>query len=155
VDDEMRTLRREVDRTAAERAVTRGIIAFANGMDARDWDAVRALLTDDAEAEFGEGPVSGGDAIVASIRRYLDHCGPTQHLLGNVVVDVDLDAGTAHSVAAVHDLHLGTGERASLTFATLGDYHDDWVRNAAGWRLSRRRKDSRAVVGSFDVFHRG
>lgn len=152
--DDLESLRHELDELRAERAVTRALIAFAGAMDARDWETARALLTDDAEAELGEGPLVGADAIVAAIRRWLDHCGPTQHLLGNVTVDLDLDAGTARSTSAVHDLHLGTGDRADLTFATLGEYHDEWVSTPDGWQLRRRRKVSRAVVGSFDVFRR-
>lgn len=143
-------VRRELQRLADERDIARALMAFARGMDARDWVAVRALMVDDAEAEFGRGPEVGADRIVESIREFLDVCGPTQHLLGNIVVDVDGDTAVSH--AYVSDMHLGTGAHSTTTFSTLGEYHDEWRRIDGQWRIVRRHKDSRAVLGSFDVF---
>jgi ketosteroid isomerase-like protein len=133
-----------------ERDIARRLMAFARGMDARDWAAVRSLLADDAGAEFGRGPEVGADRIVESIREFLDVCGPTQHLLGNIVVDVDGDTALSH--AYVSDMHLGSGAHATTTFSTLGEYHDTWRRIDGQWLIVHRHKDSRAVLGSFDVF---
>lgn len=141
-----------IDELLAEREITRALIAFARGMDERDWDAVRAQMFDDATAELGAGPLEGSAAIAESIRGYLDACGPTQHLLGNVVVDVDLAAGTATSKAYVSDVHLGRGARRDLTFSTLGDYHDTWELDGERWRIRHRTKLNRGVIGSMDVF---
>lgn len=143
-------LRVELDRLLAEREIARNLMAFARGMDSRDWDAVRALMVDDAVAEFGRGPEVGADRVVESIREYLDVCGSTQHLLGNIVVDVDGDTATSH--AYVSDMHLGTGDRRDLTFSTLGEYHDTWKRIDGRWMMTHRTKDSREVLGSYDVF---
>ncbi len=135
-----------------ERDIARRLMAFARAMDARDWEAVRSLLADDAEAEFGRGPEIGADRIVESIREFLDVCGPTQHLLGNIAVDVDGD--TAVSQAYVSDMHLGTGMHATATFSTLGEYRDRWRCIDGEWLIVHRHKESRAVLGSFDVFRR-
>jgi len=152
MDDELQRLRADVDALKSERDITRSLGAFARGMDARDWVTVRSLLLDDAVGEFGRGPEVGADRIVESIREFLDVCGPTQHLLGNVVVEVAGDRATSHSY--VSDMHLGAGDRSQLTFSTLGEYHDDWVRQDGEWKIARRVKDSRAVLGTFDVFSR-
>lgn len=152
MDGELEAMRLEVANLRAERDIARNLMAFARGMDAREWETVRALMVDDAVGEFGRGPEVGADRIVESIREFLDVCGPTQHLLGNVVVDVDLAAGSAVSHAYVSDLHLGRGDRADSTFSTLGEYHDQWRLVGDRWMLTRRRKDSRAVLGTFDVF---
>jgi len=149
--DELAELRRELQTLRAERDIARNLMAFARGMDARDWDAVRALMIDDVVGEFGRGPEVGADRLVASIREFLDVCGPTQHLLGNIVVDVDLDAGTAMSHAYVSDMHLGAS-RPDLTFSTLGEYHDTWQLIDGRWMITHRLKDSRAVLGTFEVF---
>lgn len=148
--DELELLRTEVARLRAERDIARQLHAFARGMDSRDWDAVRAIMVDDAVGEFGRGPEIGADRIVESIREFLDVCGPTQHLLANIVIDVDGE--TAVSRAYVSDMHLGTGRHAATTFSTLGEYTDRWVRIDGTWRMTRRDKASRAVLGSFDVF---
>lgn len=152
MSDELNQLRAQLDELQAERQITRGLYAFARGMDARDWLLVRSLLLDDAVGEFGRGKEMGADRIVASIREFLDVCGPTQHLLGNIEIDVDINGGTAQSHSYVSDMHLGAGDRSALTFSTLGEYHDDWVCGDDGWKIKRRVKDSRAVLGSFDVF---
>lgn len=141
-----------IDELLAEREITRSLIGIARGMDARDWDAVRARFLPDATAEMGSGPLEGVDAIVATMQRYLDACGPTQHMLGNFLVEIDLAAGTATSQAYVSDVHLGRGDRRGLTFSTLGDYHDRWERHDGTWLIRHRHKLSRAIVGSFEVF---
>lgn len=150
--EELERLRLEVDLLASERAIVRALHSFARAMDARDWVTARALLADDAVAEFGRGPEVGADRIVDSIREFLDVCGPTQHLLGNIDVDVDGDTAISHTY--VSDMHLGTGAHAATTFSTLGEYHDEWVRTGGRWLITRRVKDSRAVLGSFEVFGR-
>jgi hypothetical protein len=100
---------------------------------------------------LGTGRLRGRAAIIELIRGFLDNCGPTQHLLANVVIDLDGD--TATSRAYVHDVHLGSDADASTRFYTLGDYTDTWRRRADGsWVLSERVKANRAHVGSFDVF---
>ncbi|MGW0172694.1 nuclear transport factor 2 family protein [Rhodococcus sp. NPDC003322] len=142
-----------LDDLLAERAITRALTLIARAMDDRAWEALDHLVLPDATANLGTGELDGRVEMVASIRSFLDACGPTQHLLGNVVVDVDGD--TATSRAYVSDLHLGTGERAGVTFQTLGDYHDTWVRRGDAWLLARRVKLSRGHVGSFAVLGPG
>lgn len=142
-----------LDDLLAERAITRALISIARAMDDRDWAALDQLILSEVTANIGTGELRGRATMVASMRSFLDDCGPTQHLLGNVLVDVDGD--TATSRAYVSDLHLGTGDRSDLTFQTLGDYQDTWVRRDDAWWLARRVKLSRAHVGSFAVLGPG
>ncbi len=137
----------------AERDIGRALIRFARAMDARDWDVVRAIMAPDATGELGTGPLATPDAVIGCIRHYLDKCGPTQHLLGNLLVEVDGDHAT--SQCYVSDMHLGTGDKAHVTFSTLGDYHDQWRRIDGAWRITHRIKKNRAHIGSFEVFGLG
>lgn len=139
----------DLQRLLDEREIEKAVIETARAMDARDWPRLTSLIAEDAYGELGSGPLHGRAAIVDLIRSYLDHCGPTQHLIGNVLVDVDGDR--AISRAYVRDLHLSAHE-PDLTFHTLGDYTDRWERRSGQWRLVERRKDNRATVGSLDVF---
>ncbi|HRD99663.1 MAG TPA: nuclear transport factor 2 family protein [Ilumatobacteraceae bacterium] len=134
------------DLLVVERAIERQLIGVARAMDRRDWPAFGEIARADLVADFGL------DAVVDHIRRFLDRCGPTQHLLGNVVIDADLDAGTATSQAYVNDRHVGAAERAELSFETLGDYHDTWTLTDGVWRLASRTKYRRASIGTLDVF---
>ena len=139
-----------VEALLVEREIARALIRLARAMDERDWGTLRQILADDATGDLGEGPLSSPHEIVGTIRRYLDACGPTQHLLGNLLVDVDGDA--AQSRCYVSDMHLGRGQAAGLTFATLGDYHDRWRRIDGQWRLAHRAKLQRGLVGDMAVF---
>ncbi len=135
-----------------ERDIERTLKRFARAMDDRDWTAMTDILADDAQGDFGTGRLCGSAAIVELIRGFLDSCGPTQHLLGNIVIDIDGD--TAISRAYVHDVHLRSDADPLSRFYTLGDYTDTWQRRPDGsWRLKERIKTNRAHVGALDVFH--
>ncbi len=139
-----------IDQLLAHYAIQRTLIEFARAMDERDWPKLERILTEDAVADFGSGALNGSASIVTNIRSYLDACGPTQHLLGNLLVDIDGE--TALSRCYVSDMHLGAGERSHLTFSTLGDYHDRWRKISGRWRMIERVKHNRAYVGSMEVF---
>lgn len=138
----------------AERDIVRALAAFARAMDERDWAALDEVLTEDATGDFGAGGlIRGRAAMVALMRSFLDACGPTQHLVGNVVVDVEGDA--ARSRCYVCDMHVGAGDRAHLTLRSLGEYHDRWRRIDGRWRMVHRTKLNHALVGTLDVLGPG
>ena len=134
----------------AERSIYRNLVAFARAMDERDWQAFAAITSADLTANMGRGELTGRDAIITFMRSFLDNCGPTQHLLGNVTIDVDGDR--AKSSAYVCDMHLGNSDHPDLTFRTLGRYKDEWVKIDDCWRMVRRVKDNRGWVGSLEIF---
>ncbi len=137
----------------AERAIARQLTHLARAMDERNWSALDAIVAEDATADFGTGPVAGRTAMVSVMRAFLDVCGPTQHLLGNLTVEVTGDEATSRCY--VSDLHLGHGSRSHLTFQTLGEYRDRWQRQGERWQLTQRIKVNRAHVGSFEVLGAG
>ena len=137
----------------AERAIARQLAHLARAMDERDWPALDQIVAEDATADFGTGPVAGRAAMISVMRAFLDACGPTQHLLGNLTVEVAGEA--AMSRCYVSDLHLGAGSRSHLTFQTLGEYRDRWQRKGERWWLVQRIKVNRAHLGSFEVLGPG
>jgi hypothetical protein len=139
----------ERERISDERAIERALIRLARAMDDRDWAQVSDIVAEDATGDLGTGTLQGRSAIIELVRSFLDNCGVTQHLLGNVLVDVSGDHGISR--AYVHDLHLSS-RSPERTFHTLGDYHDRWERRSGEWRLIERIKHNRASVGSLDVF---
>jgi ketosteroid isomerase-like protein len=133
-----------------ERAIEQALVRFARAMDDRDWDALGEIMAEDVVADLGEGRLAGPAAIIALIRKYLDRCGTTQHLLGNILVAVSGDEATSR--AYVFDQHLPASGQSGHTFHTLGDYRDRWQRRGGRWRLVERTKLNRAHVGTLDVF---
>jgi hypothetical protein len=137
----------------AERDIARRLTQIARAMDERRWEALDALLDPDACADFGTGRVVGRASLVALMRSFLDACGPTQHLLGNLTIEVS--GAEALSRCYVSDLHLGAGEKAHLSFQTLGEYRDRWRLKHGVWWLTERVKSNRAHLGSFEVLGPG
>lgn len=133
-----------------ERGIYRQLNRFARAMDRRDWTTLAAIAATDIEADLGTGPLSGSEAVIDLIRQYLDNCGTTQHLIGNVMIEVNGEE--ASSEAYVCDLHLASDDNPDLQFRTLGNYRDRWLRINGDWRLTARHKDNRAIAGSMAVF---
>lgn len=142
-----------LDDLMAEREIYRALSRFARAMDARDWAALDDIVVQDATADIGTGSLHGRADIIAHMRAFLDECGPTQHLLGNVMIEIDGDCAT--SKAYVSDMHTGAGDKADLTFSTFGDYHDQWKQVDGVWRMTHRTKYNHAHIGSFEVLGPG
>ena len=134
----------------AEREIYRKITTFARAMDRRDWQTLETILVEDASASLGSGEIMGRREIVDFIRSFLDKCGTTQHLIGNVLINVEGD--TASSKAYVSDMHLGKETKSNLSFKTLGEYNDEWVCREDSWLLKRRVKENRATMATVDGF---
>lgn len=142
-----------VDDLLEEREIYRTLVAIARAMDQRDWAAIEHLAAEDMNSDLGLGEQAGREAFIACMRSFLDACGPTQHLLGNVLIEIDGD--TATSEAYVSDMHVGAGDKSDSTFRTLGDYHDKWRKVDGSWHLVHRTKINHAHVGSFAVLGPG
>lgn len=132
-----------------EREIWRTLCRLARAMDARAWDDLPAIFTADATADMGEGLLDRA-GILSTYRRFLDACGPTQHLLGTFTAEVDGDR--AESRCYIRDLHIGKGARADLFLSSSGEYRDRWVRTPAGWRIAHRTKTNDILQGSLEVF---
>ncbi|ABH00023.1 conserved hypothetical protein (plasmid) [Rhodococcus jostii RHA1] len=132
-----------------EREIYRNIVRIARAMDDRDWSVIEDISIPEATGEFGNGELTSAAEIITMLRSFLDECGPTQHLIGNVLIEVDGDNATSRAYVA--DIHLGTGELEGEYFRTLADYHDSWLRTADGWKLTRRQKFHTGTLGNIGI----
>jgi len=133
-----------------ERAIHHQLYALASAMDNRAWDALDTIIADEAEGDFGEGyEVSGRAGFVAMFRRFLGNCGPTQHLLGNILVSIDGERATSRCY--VRDMHQGDGIHSDKFLSTPGEYRDQWARTSHGWRLVHRTKINLMMIGSVEA----
>lgn len=120
-----------------EREITRGLARFARVLDQKDWDALGDVFAEDVSFDYGTGGDRHGMvALVDNMRRFLDGCGGTQHLIGSIMVDVDGDRAVSRSY--VQARHQGIGQKAHLFFDSNGEYIDQWERRPQGWRIVRR-----------------
>ena len=126
----------ELQRLLLERELALVAARYARACDERDWAAIDEVFSADASADYGGRRLRDRAAIVAMLRAHLDGCGPTQHLLGNLLVAVDGDLVTSRIY--VRAAHRGRGELSAQTYECLGEYRDRWVHTASGWRIDHR-----------------
>jgi len=88
-------------------------------------DQARAILADDVAVSTPGGTATGLERVVAQARR--NHEVPTQHVITNVLVDLDGDRATAGANLIVTFPDETQGERYAFAAARLQD----------GWRLTR------------------
>lgn len=123
-----------------ERQIIRGLGLFARILDQKRWNDLQDVLATDLTFNYGLGEEAGIDALERSMRRYLDQCGPTQHLIGSVIVDVEGSEGgnEATSRAYVQARHQRRDDPLGPIFDTTGEYIDRWQKGDDGWRIVRR-----------------
>jgi 3-phenylpropionate/cinnamic acid dioxygenase small subunit len=125
--------------------------AYAEALDSRRWNLLREAFCNDAHFDFGEWTATTRTDAIAAIRRYLDACGPTQHLLGNYRIAIDGDQATSR--VYVRAFHLGIESAQNKTYEMGGEYQDELIRTKSGWRIAKRKgipfweQGSREVLG--------
>lgn len=122
------------------RAIENLIAAYAELVDDGDFEGVARLLAD-ATFTGGVGLVSGRAAIEKMLRDnvivYDDGTPRTKHLITNLAIEVDEQAGTA--VARSYFTALQAVPDLSLQPIVSGRYYDRFERCAGQWRFVERR----------------
>jgi hypothetical protein len=137
------------DKEAIESLVNR----YAVALDERQWALLTDLFTTDVEADYGGICCSGINALVEMIQSHLGGCGPSQHLFGNLRVQVDGDTATALFYGRV--MHAGLGEQREVVFDFWGEYRDELQRTPEGWRTSRRTQRPFHITGDMSILKPG
>jgi len=128
-------LREVSDRIEINDLLTR----YAKAVDRKDWALYRTVFTADAHIDYRSagGVEAGLDEMCAWLDKSLAMFESTQHLIGNVEVQVNGDQATVE--AMFHNpLKLPDGN----IWVTGGWYHHDLVRTAEGWRSCKLTEES-------------
>jgi hypothetical protein len=118
---------------------------YAECLDQRDWPRLSEVFTADVEMDFEAWHEHGLPLVTANIRRFLDGCGPSQHLLGNYRIDLDGDQASSRCYCRV--MHMGKGEHEGKTYETWIEYADEFIRTPEGWRSRKRVARARMHQG--------
>ena len=125
-------------------------VRYTFALDTKDWALLGSCFTGTPAFVHPGGRLEGFEAILARARGALESLDASQHLLGNVVTDVDGDTG--HATSYFQAQHVRTGTPGGDTYIIAGSYTDTLVRTADGWKIAERvqiylwRDGNRAVV---------
>jgi hypothetical protein len=135
-------LARTVDLLASHREIEQQIYRMGYHLEAGEFEAVGDLL---AHATLGADKIGrrmfrGRDEIRDQYARtnivYPEGGRRTKEVYSNVVIDIDLDRGTATSTTSFTVAQQIPGEAFELLVA--GRYEDEWERVDGSWRWSDR-----------------
>lgn len=130
------------ERDRIELACQRLSIAYARGVDYRDYDLVADIFTEAGELDAGR-LITGREAIRRALNSRPDTL-RSRHVLTNVFVDV-VDENRARGISYLTLYrHVGDEslEAAPIELAGpagVGHYEDAFERTADGWRIARRK----------------
>jgi hypothetical protein len=106
-------------------------------------DDLRSLLAEDATVRTPGGTAEGREAVIAQASRNHAPEQPIQHMITNVLVDLDGARAQARANLVVYFGPLAGASDSAVPLAppveyTTGEvYHYDLVRTSDGWRFSR------------------
>lgn len=126
---------------------------YSTALDTRNWDLLGAVFLPNARCDYGSlGTPQGLDEIVSLVRGTIADLDATQHLVGNVVVDVRGDEATADCYLISQHIRRDTpgGDHYFLG----GRYSDRLVRTAHGWRIAHRTLHRMWTAGNREVVRR-
>ena len=119
------------------RAIHSVLNNYAFAIDTRDWPTFRGLFDKDSVAVYhGLGEFHGPDDILALVNGVISQCGPTQHLIGTV--DIDLQDTTASVRSYLQAIHIGLGSHEGQRYTVWGEYHDRLEKRGERWVFTRR-----------------
>lgn len=125
-----------LDRGEIADLVARSLAAIDEGR----FDDLRAIYTEDSSASAPGGQAHGRDAIIAQVSGNHTPDRRSQHLVGDVIVDLDGDTAQVRAnvfaafAPSARDDASPLAPPAQVTFGTVYRYRA--VRTPGGWRLS-------------------
>lgn len=121
----------------AERDIACQLGRFARILDGKKFADIADVFAEEVIYDYGAGGAGVGLAqLRALFESFLADCGPTQHLIGSIIITVDGD--TALSRSYVQARHQRPANLKGPIYDTSGEYIDRWERRREGWRVVRR-----------------
>ena len=131
-------LARKIDLVWSQREIERMIYAVGYAIEAGDFQRIGDIMGD---ATFGADLIGrrvfrGGDEIRDQYARtnivYPDRGRASKEIYHNILMDIDVDAGTATSVTSYTVAHQPPDDPFELIVA--GRYEDEWTRRDGVWQ---------------------
>jgi uncharacterized protein (TIGR02246 family) len=113
------------------------LLAFAHGLDDKDWAAYAGTFTEDGVFEILGQRRVGRAEIAAGPQRDLTRFDRTQHFSTNHVIAIDGDTASARSYLL--GVHIPDAHQPEVHTDIGGCYHCTCRRTDEGWRFSHVR----------------
>jgi ketosteroid isomerase-like protein len=115
--------------------ITDVLYRYASTIDSFDHEGLRATMTDDIVARYGNAePLSGADAVAGWIAEMIAPVVWQHHLLSVYHVDVDGDEAKALVYHTSHQLFEDDPDSAKVL---VGRYRNELRRTDEGWKISK------------------
>jgi hypothetical protein len=116
-------------------------------LDTKQWDAWRALFTDDVEIdisdditpEMGTPTFRGRDRLVEQTRRFMDPGQSAHHVHSSEIAFDDDDHARGIWAMSDHVVFPPGGPVPFKAMTARGFYHERYVRTADGWKIAANR----------------
>lgn len=127
---------------------------FARAIDRCDADLVREILHPDATDDHGGYKGTGAD-FIPWVMEVLSGMRRTQHMVGNILVEVDGDRAEGESYFIAH--HVLPGGDGDRFMVAAGRYLDRFERRDGRWKIAHRHAvyDWSTNVAASDIWDRG
>lgn len=117
------------------------LVRYSRALDRRDFEALEAIFTDDAEFDAGSlGNPKSSRAIREMIEGTLSDLDATQHLVGKSLIELHGDEADVRTYLISQHIRESAPGPTKHYFIG-GEYVDRVVRTPEGWRIAYRRLD--------------
>ncbi len=142
-----------LERLLAREACTKLVLRMARAIDRCDAELLKSLFHPDATDDHGLFSGTATD-FVPWVMGVLGGMVRTQHLIGNVLIEVDGDEARGESYFLAH--HVLPGESGEQTMVAAGRYLDRFARRDGQWRITRRHAvyDWSSTAPNSDIWDR-
>jgi SnoaL-like domain len=135
---------------ADQMAVTDVLIRFFALVDAKGWDRMHEVFTDDTTVRRGpDSIVEGRAAVVAGMREMVDNDEIVTYHHAAIMVPA-IDGDTAEVTARVRAMHHGVGPRTGKFYESLAVQPTRLIRTTEGWRIQHRDWLIQVKLGSLE-----
>ena len=129
-------------------AVTDVLVRYFELVDAKDWNRMHEVFTDDTTTRWtADSLVEGRDSIVGAMRHMIgsDEIVTYHHVASMAPV---IEGDTADVTARVRAMHHGVGPRAGQFYESLGVQPTRLVRTRDGWRIQHHEWQISVMLGN-------
>jgi hypothetical protein len=149
IPDGLAQMQRQVAEISDRTEITDLVYRVGVSLDEGRFDDLRSIFSEDATGSTPGGTVQGIDALVAQASRNHSRDQRIQHVITNVLVDLDGDEARVRSSLIVN---FAPGPGVSQPHFTLGEvYSFDACRTQHGWQLTRVESKPVWATGSRDA----